>query len=187
MTTDTLEALREAAVNAATALEVMGLSETVVVNGERDLKAEALTVANRLRLALSRIDAALAEGEGDDGWIKWHGGENPVGQSVVVRKYRDGLIGAPLSTREAGTRWQHTGDDGDIIAYRPTSPDHIGDSTTMVPTLGVEGVAEDDLIEVLNAAYKDHQNGAAAPGDTLFRFMAKRLRAMIAARGKNDG
>jgi hypothetical protein len=67
------------------------------------------------------------------------------------------------------------------------APDHIGNSTTMVPTLGVEGVAEDDLIDVLNAAYKDHQNGAAAPGDTLFRFMAKRLRAIIAAMEKNDG
>jgi hypothetical protein len=114
MATDTLEALREAAVNAATALEVMGLSEAVVVNGERDLKAEALTVANRLRLALSRIDAALA-------------------------------------------------------------PDHIGNSTTMVPTLGVA--------QIKATIWKHWRNQNGQTLEDRFTSAAEEIAAME----KNDG
>ncbi len=47
------DVLRVASLNAAAALEVMGKSEAVTVIGARDLKAEALTVADRLRQALS--------------------------------------------------------------------------------------------------------------------------------------
>lgn len=55
-----------------------------------------------------------------EGWIKWEGGERPVGGSVVVeytmradREFRG------LGEKARGLRWKHDGSGGDIIAYRP--------------------------------------------------------------------
>jgi len=61
----------------------------------------------------------------EDGWIE-HGGKwIPVGfDDVVIRKYRDGLVGAAMSTRDAGTPelWTHREWYDDIIAYRVVNP-----------------------------------------------------------------
>ena len=42
------------------------------------------------------------------------------------------------------------------------------------------------LEDVLAEAYADHQRGAAAPGDSLFDFMAKRIRARAALSRKQE-
>ena len=185
MTTDTLEALREAAVNAATALEVMGLSEAVVVNGERDLKAEALTVANRLRLALSRIDAALAASPAPTLGVER---ERPFGLSPLEQA----RIKAPL-IEALNAAWEHGNACGEGDNPEPFDPvaratavlDHIGDATTKVSTLGVEGVAR---------IIRQHVKGATiiSPRGHLLPGLGVEgaevaARAIIAAMEKQDG
>jgi len=44
----------------------------------------------------------------------------------------------------------------------------------------------DWLVLVLAEAFEDHQRGAAAPGDTLVDFMAKRVRAKLGAATEQD-
>ena len=62
-------------------------------------------------------DAELAQHWGD-GWIEWHGGECPVPpETLIERKYLDGGI-CDAPARASIFRWKHTGQGGDIIAYR---------------------------------------------------------------------
>lgn len=60
----------------------------------------------------------------EDGWIEHDGKGMPVDiDTVVQRKYRDGLIGKPMSTRKAQnmSMWRHRGFGDDIIAYKVVS------------------------------------------------------------------
>lgn len=50
-----------------------------------------------------------------DGWIEWHGGDNPAGNKTVMYKMRDGVTEAYSAD---ALRWEHEGDKWDIIAYR---------------------------------------------------------------------
>jgi len=58
-----------------------------------------------------------------DGWIEWHGGENPLAhdpEARVVVKWRDaGSVN--LAVDQARVRWSHTGRLDDILAYRIVS------------------------------------------------------------------
>jgi len=58
----------------------------------------------------------------EDGWIEWHGGENPVPGKVVNLRWL-GLAGddkAEWSSDEQD--WPHVGSGHDIIAYRVVTP-----------------------------------------------------------------
>ena len=56
-----------------------------------------------------------------EGWIEWHGGENPVpGQRVEVRTRVDERRAAP--SEAFSVMWANDGAACDIIAYRVVSP-----------------------------------------------------------------
>lgn len=55
--------------------------------------------------------------ENADGWIEWHGGENPVGDAVVEVKCRDGSTGV-----DTGSFWNWSSYYAPIIAYRVVAP-----------------------------------------------------------------
>lgn len=61
---------------------------------------------------------------GDDGWVEWVGGEQPVEDgTMVVLKMRDGHLwmdGVPRRADDMG--WGHDGDDSDIVSYRLARP-----------------------------------------------------------------
>jgi hypothetical protein len=55
-------------------------------------------------------------------WVAWFGGECPVPDGTPFEYIlRCGRGGAPLTTSRAW-RWNHAGDENDIIAYRLTTP-----------------------------------------------------------------
>lgn len=52
-----------------------------------------------------------------DGWIKWSGGECPVGKNVRVEvRFRDNATAG--ATESDHWVWQHDGSSGDIVEYR---------------------------------------------------------------------
>jgi hypothetical protein len=60
-------------------------------------------------------------------WIEHDGKGIPVGirlDDEVQRKYRDGVVGSWMSTREAQNlgMWTHRNSDDDIVAYRVVKP-----------------------------------------------------------------
>ena len=57
-------------------------------------------------------------------------------------------------------------------------PDNLWELVIASPVVPV-GVSEVDLSSILETGYVDHQHGAAAPGDRLFVFMAKRILAAL--------
>lgn len=65
---------------------------------------------------------ASPKAKADDGWIKWYGGECPIKDDEVVIevKYRDGK--SDEDNDAWGWRWDHSGADFDIIAYRIIKP-----------------------------------------------------------------
>jgi hypothetical protein len=69
-------------------------------------------------------------------------------------------------------------------AFPAASTDHIGNSTTMVPTLGVEGVAK--LIAVVDALGQELAPDQGERGSHAFG-LAVRARAIIATMEKNYG
>jgi len=76
------------------------------------------------KLIRGMVDSIAAESAPE--WIEWNGGECPVadGKSVEVR-YRSFQHGDKYSTEiydnATKIRWKHTGQGGDIIAYRVVS------------------------------------------------------------------
>lgn len=56
-----------------------------------------------------------------DGWIEWHGGENPVGDALVEIRLRNGCT---TTETASGFPWDHdeTTPYADIIAYRLARP-----------------------------------------------------------------
>jgi len=59
----------------------------------------------------------LQEGDYDNNWIEWNGGECPVADGVKVGiRFRNGGKAKNLNGFEL--RWDYKGTDGDIIAYR---------------------------------------------------------------------
>lgn len=168
MTTDTLEALREArealerqTENMAFVLNRVDLPEAWFANFNNEL---ALS-----RTTLSRIDAALAESERD------MTEQQPV---AWLLEWRDEAQ-HPVNRRRAQLdqkleRWMKADDVRLTPLY--ASPDHIGKSTTMVPTLGVEGVAQ---------IIRQHLNAPVSSCALL--DIDEAARAIIAAMGKNDG
>lgn len=55
--------------------------------------------------------------EGDDGWIAWNGGDCPVADGTKTEmKFRTGVVAVDSNPEE--WKWAHSGQDGDIIAYR---------------------------------------------------------------------
>ena len=51
-----------------------------------------------------------------EGWIPWHGGENPAVGKIVCIKCRVG--GVPVNFASNNLDWRHKESDGDIVAYR---------------------------------------------------------------------
>lgn len=59
-----------------------------------------------------------SEKVGDDGWIKWKGGECPIPDGVLFKfRFRDGEEYKAYDNASKWC-WEHRGIDGDIIAYR---------------------------------------------------------------------
>lgn len=85
-------------------------------NGDLHLAACAWRALAALQLAIEAQRSLI-------GWIEWHGGECPVPPETMVRvKLRaDAQTGrTPIEAHiSAGRfRWNHTGDGGDIVAYK---------------------------------------------------------------------
>lgn len=75
------------------------------------------------KITREQYEAALAAK--NDGWIEWGGGECPVNPSEMV----DVIFGrgGRMSTNIADCwRWNHSGTDSDIIAYRLHKPQKAG-------------------------------------------------------------
>ena len=54
----------------------------------------------------------------EEGWISWHGGENPaVGKRVDFKTTWTGEDG-PANWASSNLDWKHNGGNGDIVAYR---------------------------------------------------------------------
>ena len=51
-----------------------------------------------------------------EGWIPWHGGENPAVGKIVCIKCRVG--GVPVNFASNNLDWRRKESDGDIVAYR---------------------------------------------------------------------
>ncbi|MDE2103371.1 MAG: hypothetical protein KGL39_39385 [Patescibacteria group bacterium] len=68
------------------------------------------------RALVEVLQAALGNEEDSDGWIPWSGGGCPVPYTEIRVKFRDGDTCAHNALQYL--RWDHTGSDGDIIAYR---------------------------------------------------------------------
>ena len=49
-------------------------------------------------------------------WMKWEGGDNPIGDSYIEAKLRDGSNYIGLF--EEPESWAYTGNDTDIVTYR---------------------------------------------------------------------
>ena len=57
-----------------------------------------------------------AEYQTAGGWMKWEGGDNPIGDSYVEAKLRDGS--SYIGLFEEPEFWAYTGSNTDIVAYR---------------------------------------------------------------------
>lgn len=55
--------------------------------------------------------------KGDDGWVRWHGGECPVPLPRQEVEYLTRLRNK-YTTPAGDLRWYHEGKGGDIVAYR---------------------------------------------------------------------
>jgi len=54
-----------------------------------------------------------------DGWIPWSGGECPIADFVAHEvRFRDGTLFCEADAVASKWDWRHTGDKGDIVAYR---------------------------------------------------------------------
>ena len=83
----------------------------------RDLR-EALADYRKPEWTLGRSVPVLTPAQIADGWIEWHGGDCPVwGGSKPKFMMRDRAEWNDESA--SNLRWDHRGNDGDIIAYRP--------------------------------------------------------------------
>jgi hypothetical protein len=60
---------------------------------------------------------------GDDGWISWSGGPNPVPGKLVDTRFRGDPLSEGNSDPSGMWTWEHDGDDGDIIAFRLVEAD----------------------------------------------------------------
>jgi hypothetical protein len=76
-------------------------------------------------------------------------------------------------------QWRRNGYD---ITPLYASPDHIGNFTTMVPALDVEGVAR----IIFDATY-DARHGSTSEMEAFWSRCDEAARAIIAAMEKNDG
>lgn len=98
------------------------------------------------------------DGPGYD-WIDWGGGECPVSASEMV----DVIFGhgGRMSTNIADCwRWNHSGNDSDIIAYRLHQPQEV----EMIPLDECDGSrAEDDLNECIGQDATPVWNGEGLP------------------------
>ena len=75
----------------------------------------------RMREAIAKAEAILAAPQPSaDGWIPWAGGDCPLDKdSTPDIRFRDGAVHASHPSWPATDYdWSHTGDPGDIIAYR---------------------------------------------------------------------
>ena len=122
------------------------------VDDARQFHGHVAPAAGRLQATLSRIDAALAEGEGG----------NPCG----------GCGETDPAKRCIG-------------CFHIFAPDHIGNSTTMVPALGVEGVAR-IIRQHVRGRTVMVRNGHVVPALGV-DGVDDAARAIIAAMEKNDG
>lgn len=81
--------------------------------------APALPVAGGLGSSSPKSDdtqpVAETPGVGDDDWIEWAGGENPVPGQMVEARFRGGATEVDLSD---DWYWQHSGCHSDLVAYR---------------------------------------------------------------------
>jgi len=83
----------------------------------------------------------------DEGWIEWHGGENPVPGARVEAKYRKGKNHSAESNWLSWAHpWSSEGDEQDIIAYRVVTPAVLfaiegggGSSAAPIPTEQADG------------------------------------------------
>jgi hypothetical protein len=55
----------------------------------------------------------------EDGWIRWDGGECPIGDDVAHEvRFRDGSLFCEADAVASKWDWRHTDVKGDIVAYR---------------------------------------------------------------------
>lgn len=81
------------------------------------------------------------------GWMKWEGGERPVPKEAPIMYAT--RVGTAESAKAGACRWEHVGDDSDIIAYYLTaiipgssSNDAAGDLAQLYAKLGVTTLEE---------------------------------------------
>ena len=72
----------------------------------------------------------------NDGWIEWSGGECPVGDGERVQvRFEDGWVSGESFVPTA-LRWNRSGKDSDIVAYRifaPANDNHPQEDAFMAP------------------------------------------------------
>jgi len=183
MTTDTLEALREAREALGRIIDVADRTSWAV---NTSLMDASITEA---RAALSRIDAALAEGEGDYRMVPVEPTEQQLAAwGYAVRQHAHAPWDIWTDGRPDAQAWAE-------IVPLYASPDHIGNSTTMVPTLGVEGVRKTVEAAVKSAIARRMQAETCPVRSFSIEYrwaerdaaVKEATDAIIAARGKNDG
>lgn len=103
------------------------------------------------KVTREQYEAALAAK--NDGWIEWGGGECPVNPSEMV----DVIFGrgGRMSTNIADCwRWNHSGTDSDIIAYRLHKPQEVAQT---------KAEQESDLNECIGQAPVTTWSGGGLP------------------------
>lgn len=65
----------------------------------------------------------LTDEQRAQGWVAWHGGENPAPDKLVNYMFTDKVIAAP--GRANMLRWSHVGNSSDIAAYRVVEPEYV--------------------------------------------------------------
>lgn len=105
------------------------------------------------------------------GWIPWHGGECPVEpETMVEARLRDGFKTQQRTAHKFRWRWEHTGESGDIIAYRvvQTAPEYVPWSLETFPTdrpvwvrhKNETGFIEEITVINVNGWHTKHRAGA---------------------------
>jgi len=108
---------------------------------------------------------------GVEGWIEWHGGENPVPCPIVETRRRDGLFSESCASDLIF--WDHQGRGSDIIAYRVVTPAPSAlQPSASVPAEQADGGGPADVSATplgwVKRINEDHPIGLMQPSDWRF-------------------
>ena len=104
------------------ALEVIADKIARILNGDPAYSDNWHDIAGYAKLVDDRLQGQTPDPEPKngapitDGWVEWHGGENPAGAERVKIRHRRGTTAGP--TDAFMYRWTDLGEDTDIVAYR---------------------------------------------------------------------